>query len=220
MDCTTNAFCGTLPAETRRQLCAKCNRRLLKARSFQLYRDFERDATLVLDGALTSSIHAGEDVLNYSKDVPAFYLAIPGRILATNVTFKRDEKMYYGENSMEYLTDCCIATFKHGAIEEFFYNNKDFARSMVLSMIRIMEDACEVSAILRAESTYASVHHMMRYLSGHRIYLTQQQIADIVNRDRASVSKAMSRVKDNSPRLYSEYLENKGRVVEMYNPAD
>lgn len=192
----------------------------MKAGSFQLYRDFERHSTLILDGALMSSIYTGEDIINYSDDIPTFFLGIPGRILATNVTFRRHDKMYYGDNGMEYLTDCCIATFGHNVVHELFIANKDFTQSMALSMIRIMEDSCSVTAILRAESVFLSVFYLIEYLTLARVYLSQQQIANILGRDRASVSKALARIKIEKPALMEEYLINKTRKIEMLNPQE
>lgn len=220
MDCRKNDFCRSLPDEVRTQLCAHCHRRLTRAGSIQLYSDFERHATLILDGAIKSSIYVGEDVLDYSEDVPTFHLGIPGRILATNMTFGRTEKMHYGNNGVEYLTDCCVATFEHEAMLELFETDNGFARSMALSMIRIMEDTCEIAAILRAQSVHLSVHHLTQLLLQHHIYLTQQQLADVINHDRASVSKALARVKSSDPDLFNAYLSNKGRAVEMFNPGD
>lgn len=216
-DCSKNAFCVTLPEATRNELCKHCRRSLIKAGSIQLYRDFERHSTLILDGIIMSSIHTGEDVLDYSEDVPTFYLGIPGRVLATNVTFRREDKMYYGSNGMEYLTDCCIATFGHSVIQELFNTNHDFAQSMALSMIRIMEDSCSMAALLRAETVFTSVHYMVSYLSRLHVYLSQQQIADILGRDRASVSKAIARLRKDNPALMDTYLQNKTRKVEMMN---
>lgn len=217
-NCSENAFCSSLPPATRKKLCEGCHRSLIKAGSIQLYRDFERHAMLILDGALMSSIHVGEDVLDYSEDVPTFYLGVPGRMLATNVTFRRREKMYYGNNGMEYLTDCCIASFEHETIRELFFSSKDFAQCMALSMIRIMEDTCEMSAILRAQSVYLSVHHFMRYLAQFDLYLTQQQIADVLNCDRASVSKAVARLRKRSPALAQRYAHNKLRRIGALDP--
>lgn len=217
-NCSDNAFCASLPEKLRSDLCKKCIRRITKAGSFQLYRDFERHATLILDGALMSSIYVGDDVLDFSDDTPAFYLGLPGRILATNVTFRDTKKAYYGDNGVEYLTDCCIATFEHDFFREMFYSNSDFAHSLVLSMLRIMEDACEVSAILRAPTVLAATHHLILYLSFFDVYLTQQQIANITNHDRASISKAIKQIKKQNPELAQNYISNKGRKIEMLEP--
>lgn len=220
MDCTKNDFCNSLPEGLRKELCSRCHRRLIKAGSIQLYSDFEQNAIMILDGAIMSSIHVGEDVLGYSAGAPTFFLGVPGRMLATNVTFRQETVMPYGYNGMDYLTDCCIASFEHEVIRDMFYTNNDFARSMAVSMIRIMEDSCEMSAILRAPNVYLAAYHLTRYLSLHKIYLTQQQIADITGHDRASISKAFVRIKENDGKLMSDYLMNKKRIVEMYNPIN
>lgn len=219
-DCTQNEFCASLPIELRHQLCAHCERRLLKAGSFQLYRDFERHATLFLDGAYTSTIHSDQDVFSYGDSIPTFILGIPGRMYATNTTFKRNERMFYGNNGIEFMTDCCFAIFEHETIREMFYSHREFAESMQLSAIRIMEDTCETSAILRAPSLYVGVFYLMRFLKNYNLYLTHQQIATVLGRDRSSVSKAASRLKDDEPSAYLAYSANKRRTVELMNPGD
>ncbi|MGV8082244.1 MAG: hypothetical protein AB2L09_01225 [Coriobacteriia bacterium] len=181
----------------------------------ELYSDFERQAVLLLEGVLSSSLYTGEDVLRYSSTTPAFYLGVPGRLLATNVTFKQRGAEEFDYNSMVYLTDCLVATFEHELIYELFHTDNDFSDALALSMIRIMEDSCRMSAILRTESVFACVSYFMQYLVTHHIYLTQRQIADVTGHDRASVSKAVSRIKQEDEDLWKAYLGNKGHVVEM-----
>lgn len=220
MDCSNNAFCSSLGPELCAELCRHCRRRLIKAGSIQIYEDFERRASLLIDGIVLISGHVGEDVVGYSDDVPTCYLGVPGRVLSTNVTFREGGGTEaYGYNSMEYLTDCCVAHFDHDVIRGLFEGETEFAHAMVLSALRIMEDGCMMTAILRANSVYLSVYHLMQYLTQQSVYLTQQQIANLINRDRASVSKAMSRVRREQPAAWEAYAANKGRAVAISNPV-
>ncbi|MBR5260274.1 MAG: Crp/Fnr family transcriptional regulator [Eggerthellaceae bacterium] len=221
MNCSTNAFCSSLTPELRAELCKHCRRRLVKAGSIQIYEDFERRASLLIDGIVLISGHVGEDVVGYSDDVPTCYLGVPGRMLSTNVTFREGGGTEaYGYNSMEYLTDCCVAHFDHDVIRKLFENHVPFAHAMVLSALRIMEDGCMMTAILRANSVYLSVFHLVQYLAQQNDYLTQQQIANLINHDRASVSKAMTRIKKEQPATWEAYVANKGRTVTISNPNE
>ena len=220
LNCAENAFCASLDPELRAKLCPHCRRRLIKAGSIQIYEDFERRASLLIDGIVLISGHVGEDVIGYSDEVPTCYLGVPGRVLSTNVTFRKDGGTEaYGYNSMEYLTDCCVAYFDHEVIRGLFAESTAFAQAMVLSALRIMEDGCMMTAILRAHSVYLSVYHLMQYLAQHGVYLTQQQMAALINHDRASVSKAVSRIRREQPALWEGYAGNKGRVVAIAQPA-
>ncbi len=219
MTCSSNAFCSSLPDHIRLDLCKHCKRRLVKAGSIQIYEDFEEKASLLIDGIVLISGHVGEDVVGYSDDVPTCYLGVAGRVLSTNVTFRDgggDEA--YGYNSMEYLTDCCVAHFDHTVIRQLFREHDEFARSMMLSALRIMEDGCMMTAILRANSVYLSVYHLVQYLSQQNVYLSQMQIASLINHDRASVSKAMSRIKKEQPATWDVYHANKGRAISIAHP--
>lgn len=220
MNCVENAFCSSISPALRSELCAHCRRQLVKAGSIQMYEDFERQASLIIDGVILISGHVGEDVVGYSDEPPTCYLGVPGRLLSTNVTFRDGGGTEaYGYNSMEYLTDCCVAHIEHQVIRRLFDAFPEFARAAMLSSLRIMEDGCMMTAILRAGSVYLSVYHLVQYLAQQGAYLTQQQIADLISHDRASVSKAMGRIKDEQPSVWSEYMANKGRIVRMTHPG-
>lgn len=220
MNCSTNAFCASLPQHIRLELCKHCKRRLVKAGSIQLYEDFEDKASLLIDGIVLISGHVGEDVVGYSDDVPTCYLGVAGRVLSTNVTFRDvGGNEAYGYNSMEYLTDCCVARFDHETIRTLFREHVEFAHSMMLSALHIMEDGCMMTAILRADSVYLSVYHLVQYLRQQNVYLTQVQIASLINHDRASVSKAMNRIKKEQPASWQAYHANKGRAISIVHPA-
>lgn len=220
MNCSTNAFCSSLPQHIRLELCKHCKRRLVKAGSIELYEEFEHKSSLLLDGIVLISGHVGEDVLGYSDDVPTCYLGVAGRVLSTNVTFREGGgSEAYGYNSMEYLTDCCVARFDHDVIRGLFREHIEFAHAMMLSALRIMEDGCMMTAILRADSVYLSVYHLVQYLRQQNVYLTQVQIASLINHDRASVSKAMNRMKREQPTSWQAYMANKGRCISIAQPA-
>lgn len=219
-NCEENAFCASLGEEVRAQLCAQCHRRLVKAGSIQMYEDFERRASLVIDGIVFISGHVGEDVLGYSDEVPTCYLGVPGRVLSTNVAFRESGGTEeYGYNSMEYLTDCCVACFDHQVVRRLFGESVEFAHAMMLSALRIMEDGCMMTSIMRAHSVYLSVSYLVLYLTQQRAYLTQQQLATLLNHDRTSVAKALARMKRERPQTWEAYCANKGRPVAIANPA-
>lgn len=220
MNCSTNAFCASLPQHIRSELCTHCKRRLVKAGSIELYEEFESKSSLLIDGIVLISGHVGEDVVGYSDDVPTCYLGVAGRVLSTNVTFREGGgSEAYGYNSMEYLTDCCVARFDHDVIRRLFREHIEFAHAMMLSALRIMEDGCMMTAILRADSVYLSVYHLVQYLRQQSVYLTQIQIASLINHDRASVSKAMNRMKREQPASWQAYMANKGRRVSIAQPS-
>lgn len=220
MDCASNEFCASLDASTRERLCPHCRKRLMKAGSVQIYEDFEHEASLLTDGIVLISGYVGEDVLSASESVPTCYLGVPGRMLSTNVTFREGGgQEAYGYNSMEYLTDSCVAKFDHAVIRDLFASDEGFARALMLSGLRIMEDGCAMTAILRAGSVYLGVFHLVRYLSQQNAYLTQQQLAYLLNRDRTTVARSVSRVRKEHPDVWESYVLNKGRKVELPTSA-
>lgn len=218
MDCSQNAFCSSLSASTRKILCAHCYRKLAASGSIQHYNDFERHATLILDGLVSFTVESDEDTLIDSHFVPTFYLGVPGRMLATNITFFSKVHEEPHPNVTEFLTDCCVATFEHEFIRTLFNEDRDFSFTLAKTLVETIEDACTTSAILRTNNVYVSVYRLVKYLSGFRIYLTQQQIAKIINRDRASVSRAAARIKEAHGGVWGAYYGNKGRAIERGNP--
>lgn len=220
MGCTSNEFCGSLEAGTREKLCSHCRKRLMKAGSVQIYEDFEREASLLTDGIVLISGYVGEDVLSDCESVPTCYLGVPGRMLSTNVTFREGGgQEAYGYNSMEYLTDSCVAKFDHAVIRELFASDEGFARALMLSGLRIMEDGCAMTAILRAGSVYLGVFHLVRYLSQQNAFLTQQQLAQLLHRDRTTVARSVARIRKEHPGIWESYAFNRGRKVEASSLA-
>lgn len=216
MDCSCNEFCSSLTDATREKLCRHCRKRLMKAGSIQIYEDFEREASLLTDGIVLISGYVGEDVMDDGDSVPTCYLGVPGRMLSTNVTFREGGgQEAYGYNGMEYLVDSCVAKFDHDVIRELFDSDDDFAHAMMLSGLRIMEDGCAMTAILRADSVYLGVFHLVRYLTQQSAYLTQRQLANLLNRDRTTVARALSRIREEHPEAWTSYAANKGRKVNL-----
>ena len=218
-NCRDNSLCASLDSASRAKLCAACTRRLVKAGSIQFYNDFETSAVLVLDGAIMFSAHTGEDVLGLSEELPSFYVGMSGCLLGSNATFTPDVHHDYEGNTIEYLSDSCIASIRHYAVRELFRHDEGFAASIARSLVDIMEQACCMSALLRARSVYLAVSYLVTYLTASRIYLTQQQLADIIARDRASVSKAIGRIRRERPDMWAAYECNRGRIVELWQPA-
>jgi len=56
-------------------------------------------------------------------------------------------------------------------------------------------------------------------LAEFKQYLTQQQLAEIMNRDRTSASKVISRIKQENPELWAAYASNKHRELTRPTPA-
>ena len=217
--CSENELCASLPDETRRKLCARCRTRLSKAGSLSMYEAFDREVSVILDGAICGTTYVDEQEIGKAAELPYFALSLPGRPLSLDVTFSRDASIVedrYGLSSVLCLTDCHIASFEHGFFFELFETDQTFAQQIVQAGIRLMTDISQFAAIMRAGSVYAKVGLLMQKLLDFRIYLSRQDIAMLLACNRVSVSSAFTRIQKEQPEFYAAYVANKNRPVDYY----
>lgn len=213
MECSENAFCKILDDDVRKILCASCRRSIAAAGSFRLHQDFESKATILLDGLILYSIRAEEETVDGTNDVPNFYLAVPGRALSTDMTFHSGDDRY-SFTGVEMLTDCHIARIEHKALREALERHPSFAEDLLFNLNTMLRDSCLMSSILRTSNTTVCVRRLIEFLTEQGAYLTQLQIASLVDRNRASVSRAAKTIKEETPEVWERYTANKGRAAE------
>lgn len=219
MDCSKNIFCSQLSKATRNKLCKHCRRKFFKAQSIQLREDAIKDCMMVLYGTLSTPLNLGYDILNHEREIPAIYLAMPGRLLNLNITFDSEEleqRFRYAE--YEYLTDAWVASFSHHVIRDLSRADENFNKTLLKNMVLLTTDICQLAAFFRSGYTYYGVYHLIRELNKYDLFLTQQQLADLMNRDRTTISKVIHRIKKEDPTLWNDYLQNKGRILSRPNP--
>ena len=214
MSCSHNAFCRRLSAETRRELCGRCNRRLLKAGSVQSYGDYRQSCVLILDGVFaTRACGANRD---FEGDEPAFFIGFPGFVGNLDVSLELNDKdEAFRHLDIEYLTDTRIATFDPKAVRDLYDSHRDFSDAVTWSLLKCAQSSMQFTAMLRANYTYRGLLHLLRMLGESGQYLTHQQLAIIMNRDRTSISKATSRIRREHPETWERYAKGKGKT-----PAD
>ena len=221
MDCSKNDFCKSLPVETRRKLCAKCRRRFFKAQSMQMGDDCNQSCMLVLDGAFVTTTDLGYGSIDHENDLPMLYLGIPGRLLNLGTTFQYDElDPSIGYINYHYLTDPWVASFSHHVIRELCDEDETFRHAVYRNMVALIADLCQTSALFRSNYLHFGVLHLVSMLEKAHVFLTQQQLATLLNRDRTSISKAFSLLKKEHPDVWEAYMANKGRVLSQPYPGN
>lgn len=221
MDCSQNDFCKQLPDKSRLKLCPSCRKSFFKANSIQTREDYLQSCMLILDGCLTSTTDLDSASINHDVDVPSLYLAMPGRLLNLDITFKLyriQTDLTYAD--FYYLTDSWVASFNHDIIQDLCDNDPDFRHVTMRNMVQISADACVITALFRSNYTYLGIYHLIDILTKHDQYLSQQQLAKLMNRDRASISKAISRLKSEHPEKWEAYAKNKARIVSRPTPQN
>lgn len=208
MDCRMNLFCRSLDDTERAALCDRCVKRKLTAGSTLLYEDYALKTNLVLSGALVTNTSFGNGIIFRPVDTPAFFLLTRGLIFPTDSFLVRQVPSQYAYNSLVCLTDCELARFDHDYILSRFKESFSFARSLYLNQNKTAEHASIFSATLRSYDVYESVRNFLEFLVGKGITLSHQQIADITNHNRVSVTKAISRIKKDDPDLWARYAQN------------
>ena len=214
MSCSQNAFCRRLSVKTRRELCEHCNRRLFKAGSVQSYGDFRQTGLLVLDGVLVARATEGDFLFEGYE--PAFYIGFPGFFgnLDVNLGFN-DKDEVFQHLDIEYLTDAQVAIFDHRAVSDLYDSNHEFSNAVVWSLHKSAQTAMQFTAMLRANYTYQGLLHLLRMLGENGQYLTHKQLAGVMNRDRTSISKAVSRIKKEYPEIWESYAKGKGKTSSL-----
>lgn len=218
MDCTTNEFCASLPGEVRRTLCRSCKRRFEKAGSIQLYSANLDFCMLILDGALCSNTSFDKDDMDHGEESPSLFLALPGRVIV-NLGLFGIRRTIYEYSGFHYLTDTWIASFDYQTVQRLLREEPRFLETVAVSLIKEHESMCQVAALVRPNYTYYGTYHFMKLFEQYGLFVAQQDIADIMNHDRSSVSKAMKRIKTEDPGLWSSYMANKGRIPSVPKPG-
>lgn len=217
MFCSDNDFCRTLSAEVRTMLCEGCRRRLLRAGSLEVFDQVVDKTFIVLDGVCVSSMH-DTDVNPGEAAIPLYSFCMPGRVLSQDILLDVKGKPAMPYISMGSLTDCCIATLEHRFVLDLYRNHPAFSRSVNESAVRIMYDVSTYAGIMRAEGAYTKTVLMMRHLLEHGQYLQNHHLADVLACNRTTISRAVTRARQELPDLWAAYNANKHRRIKILQP--
>ena len=153
--------------------------------------------------------------------MPTLYIGLPGRLLNLDITFgyeDRESSIAYA--NFHYLADTWVASFSHHLIRELCDKDEDFRHAVLRNMVALTSDCCLTTALFRSNYLHYGLYHLVMLLASHGQYLTQQQLATLLNHDRTSVSKAFSRLKKEHPDAWEAYQANKGRVLSQPYPGN
>lgn len=183
--------------------------------------DYQQNCMLILDGVFASSTNLSLEAIDHNIDRPVIYLGLPGRLLNLDVTFGYDEMQdAYTYVDLNYLTDTWAASFSHHVIRELFDEDPRFRRAVIRSEVQIASDACQIAALFRSNYTYYGLYHLVEILTQYSQFITQQQLADLMNLDRTSISKAVSRFKKEHPDIWEAYTANRRHEPTRPNPGE
>lgn len=217
MFCSDNDFCHSLSAETRKKLCSGCRRRLLRAGSLEVFEQVVDKTFIILDGVCVSSMSDSQNRPAQSN-LPLYSFCMPGRVLSQDILLGLQDNPEMPYISMDSLTDCCIATFEHAFVFEMYETDPAFARKVNESAVHIMFDLSKYAGIMRAEGAYAKTVFLMRHLLEHQLYLQNHHLADVLSCNRTTISRMVTRVKQELPDLWKAYRINKHRSIEILHP--
>lgn len=204
MECRENRFCRSLDEATRCELCKHCTLRPFKKGQVVYRADIEPYITVVVEGVMTTQQNFDSESLA-DGDCPAFFINTSGLVLGVEGLFNEKPIERYGYIHYEWLSDGVTARFDRAFVRSMFEANASFARALYQNIVTAAGEACEFAAVLRASSVDASIEYLLWYAARKGMRLTQQQMADITGHSRVSVTKALSRIKENKPALWSTY---------------
>lgn len=217
MDCAMNEFCASLESDARTTLCQNCRKRLEKAGSMQMYNSSVDSCMLILDGALCSITSFGANEMNHEKETPSLYLALPGSLVIGFNLFEI-ERTVYEYSGIRYLTDTWVASFDHRVFLKMLDEEPGFAKAVAISFYQDHERMCQIASFVQSNYSYLGTYHFMKLFESHKLYITQQDIAKIMNHDHSSISKNMKRIKSENPELWNAYMANKNRKPSVSRP--
>ncbi len=168
---------------------------------------------IIIDGLMLTDSNLGNGVINHGKDAPFVSLSLPGRMLFVG-EFGGPKPDSYAYNHIHFPVDSWVALFAAKDVSELFAEEPEFASAIARSLATLVMDQCELAGIVRANYAYYGVLHLMKKLLTYRLFITQQQVADLMGLGRSTISKAFARLKQEEPELYSAYHANKGRKVQ------
>lgn len=206
--CSSNAFCASLAPETRAALCAHCRICTVKAGSFSLYESFSREACLVLKGLVVVNPSNEGEGLDGVDSIPRFMLGGPGRVHGVDIASgesRIDSGQQYFYDAVEHLTDCEMAVFDHDVIRRLAENDREFHTALCLNVAAMMNDCVIFCGVLHTADLTLRTERLLTLLIHYGTCLSQAKLARVLGCDRASVSRAMARIKEDSPHLWETY---------------
>ncbi|MCI2241322.1 hypothetical protein [Adlercreutzia faecimuris] len=215
--CSDNAFCASLPAGERARLCEGCRKRLVKAGSIDLSDRMAEENAIVLDGALLAVARTGEGASRAPSPTMSS-LCLPGRFLSQEVIFHLRGDVPASSVTMEYLTDCCVASFSPAFIGRLYDESRLFAQRLHESDIQLLFDHATYIGSLRAEGAFAKTALLVQQLAQQRLFVPNNSLALLLACDRTTVSRAMARIRRELPDLWAAFEASRHRSIEMLRP--
>jgi CRP-like cAMP-binding protein len=172
---------------------------------------FGTNTKLIIDGAFATV--AARQTRSEARYDEQFGLSLPGSIFYYPGVVAPEFLREFESNSVVCLTDVWLAGFSSNLIQELFYSDRAFARAYLLQLAAASTLSSQIAAICRSRFVDWSVGYLVRILLRPRIYLNQTRMAELLNFNRASVSRAMALLARQEPQLYAAYAANKGRRI-------
>jgi CRP-like cAMP-binding protein len=182
----------------------------VRAGSQRAYTDFNHTAKLIIKGTMFAESNMKR--VGVSGTLPMAFLALPDRMFGLDETLYWNDAAELASSSIHNLTDCQMATFNHSAIRKLVDSNREFAGAIKNALFLTLEDSMAFSALLRANYVQDSVRGLLSLLEPYDIHLTQEQIALVLGHDRASVARALPKIKTSSPQLWRKYRAKLARA--------
>lgn len=150
--------------------------------------DCIRSCALVLDGLLLGSLDFGLSEIHHQVDSPPLYLGLPGRLILPETSMDPDsQSVQFAYNNWHCPVDTWVATFSWKAIPGLFRTDGDYALALLGSATLIQADMCTLAALLRSDYTCLGLAHLLEMLCRSNAYLTQADLALLMNHDRTAI---------------------------------
>ena len=192
-----NGFCATLRESDRAILCANCVRRDI-VRGATLFKQESTQSIYVLVEGLLVADTPFDQASYFEGSRPGMGIMARGSVFSCDLLCASegpDTYPYYLEhkdtNAVAY-SNSVLGRWPLPAVKKLFGTSIDFANKLFCKNIEMFGLTCEFASALRPGNAEDSIKYLLCFGKTYGIELTHQQIADLTQRNRATVSRIMA----------------------------
>lgn len=192
-----NAFCASLDEQDRMVLCAHCSERCFVRHYVQFKEDHTSGLYIVLEGLFVAE-PLSDDIDLLENQKPGFALALPGSVLLGDLLLRTSnndvEDLFASHdcNHIKAITQVRAAFIPLADALALYRKSIGFVKQLFKATMVDYLRIREFSAIFRCHDLGKQVRYVLHFASTHNFDLTHQDIADILGRNRSSVSRTVS----------------------------
>ena len=220
-----NHFCASLAPGDRAILCTQCSQRNVPRGSMLFKEEMAASIYIVLRGFLVTDVPFDEE--EYFKGrYPGLGIIVADDVFSCDLVCSPVEAEAYpyfrkhAHGSSEAYTPTLLGRVPLSTVRQLFDRSTHFAHRLFQRNIEMFGRTCEFASAVRTGDAQKSIRYVLCFAASHGLDLTHQQIAQLLRRNRTTVSKMLAALPREDPafcdaleQLKTRALSSKGIVA-------